>query len=268
VNFWEANRKLLVGIGVAVAAAVAFELTVVGAVRGEAQQHRSSSRDLLENVESHTKKKIGVSDALAELQGQRDRLKKVMKGMDGLLLDIPKGSPYLVPEMRRNDAKFYFEERLNALRKERVEGRAYPGEFPLGFTKELREKEDPGLLLERLAAVDRLTRAAHAAGVERIRSIRHGSLKIRSARGIKDVHLALLTMQITAVGGERSLVQFMTEISTEGRFLALEGLSVEVDNLKAKTFTMTANVSALRLRRSAPPKIKGPRVRRHHFGRY
>ncbi len=268
MSFWESNRKLLVAVGAAVVAAIAFDVVLVGSVRGEANTHNSSSRDLLENIESHTRKQVKVSKALADLKGQQIRLKKVMEGMDGLLLKIPKGSPYLVPDMRRNDAKFYFEERLNALRKERVEGRAYPKEFPLGFNKELRDSDAPGLLLERLAAVDRLTKAAHSAGVQRVKSIRHGSVKVKSARGVKDVHLALVSMQITAVGDERSLVQFVTEISSEGRFLALDSLSVEVANVKAKSFTMTAGVSALLLRRSAPPKSKGPRVRRRHFGRY
>jgi hypothetical protein len=262
VSFWEANRKLLVGIGAVLVVGMIFHFAVVAALWSDGNTSRAEGDGLLEKIENRASKPVEAGEAFARLKQQRLQIEKVLGGLGGGLLQIARNSPYRVPSIRRNDARFYFEERLNILRKERTEGRAYPAKCPLGFTKEVQSKDPPEVLLERLAAVDRLTGAAHSAGLQRVASIRHGPLKVRSSSKVTDVHLVLLPMQLTATADERGLVQFCTQISREDAFLALDSLDVKVANPEAKTLTMTVGVSALLLRRKPAPSTRntGPRV--------
>ncbi len=268
MSFWEANRKLLVGIGAVLLAGLIFHFAVVGALWSEGNASRRDGQVLLEEIESRRARPVESREAFATLKKQRLQIEKVLGGLGGVLLQIPKKSPYRVPSMRRNDAQFYFEERLNILRKDRTEGRPYPSKFPLGFTKAVQSKDGPEVLLERLAAVDRLTRAAHSAGLQRVWAIRHGPFKVRSSSKVTDVHLVLLPMELKATADERSLVQFCTEISRQGSFLALDSLDVEVSNPKANTFTMTVGVSALLMRSTPAPKTRNTRARVLPVGRY
>jgi hypothetical protein len=255
-GFLETNRRLVVGAAVVVAAALAVELVVAGGRRRAAARTEEQNRELQAEIDRLTKHPEKVSAAMAKLKAEREGLGKVIDGLRGMLLEIPETSRYRVPPARRNDALFYFQEQHDALRKDRVEGRAYPAEAPLGFNAELqsREKDQPELLLERLAAVDRLTAAAARAGLARITGIRHGAVRTHSAKGVKDLHVACLPVQLSAVADERSLVAFLTEVSREGSFLALDGLALEVTNPKARSFTLKADVSALVLRKAPGPK--------------
>jgi hypothetical protein len=266
-NRWEGSRRLLIGTTVVVAAALAVELVVAGGRRRAAAEIENGkvedgkvvekgNRQLADEIEKLTSSSQAVSKALAQLEAERKGLSTVMEGLRGVLLDIPANSRYRVPPARRNDALFYFQEQRDALRKERTEGRGYPAEAPLGFTADLqaREKDQPELLLERLAAVDRLTAAVQRAGVVKVNTIRHGAVRVHSAKGVKDLHVACLPMQLIAVADERALVALLTEVSRERSFLALDGLSLEVTNPKARTFVMRADVSALIERKSPGPK--------------
>jgi hypothetical protein len=266
VSFWEANRKLLIGIGAALVAAIVFHFAVVEPRRSEARQLERDGGDLLKEIEKYRNKDTTISAALAALTKEREKLGTVRKGLGGVLLRIEKGSPYSPPKV--SDPRFYFQDQLNKLRKARTEGRPYPVNAPLGFTAETQKKDKPEILLERLAAVDRLTRAVERAGLRRVRGIRHRPMRTRSAKGVKAFHLAVLPMYLSATADERSLVQFLTEISRADSFLALESLAVEVTNPKARTFRITAGISALILRKSAAPRTGRPRPRTLPVGRY
>jgi hypothetical protein len=271
-GFLERNRGLVFGAAGVVAAALAVELLVVqGRFLSAAAEVEKGNAGLEEEIGKLSSRGVEVSKALAGLKTERERLEGLRRELGGVLLDIPEKSRYRVPPGRRNDALFYFQEQHNILRKERTDGRPYPAEAPLGFSPDIqtKEKDKPELLLERLAAVDRLTAAVQTAGLAKVSAIRHGELRAATAKGVKDMHLAVLPMHLSATADERSLVAFLTEISREGNFLALESMQVEVTGPKARTFKLEADVCALIERRTAPPKDLPGRVTRPlPIGRY
>ncbi len=198
-----------------------------------------------------------AAKVIAKMKAERAELKAIIEGLNGVLLEIPKNSRFRIRGEARADPRFYFQKQLAELQKERCADRPYPAKTPLGFTPEMVDKQKPALLLERLAAVERLTRAVESAGLLRVQSIRHGPVKVPPARGVTDMHVALVPMYVKVTADERGMIAFVEEISRKGRFLALDSLHVEVTDPKARKFTMVAGVSALLRREGAAPGRRG-----------
>lgn len=253
MSFWEANRKLLVGVGLSLLAALAVHLIAAGPRRSAAVEIEQGNEGLRHQIRKLLPPSgITTPQARQMLLADREGLEKVITGLRGLLLEISPSSKYRVPK-GEIDPKFYFQKQLDLLRRERCDGRPYPSTMPLGFTDQLK-KEKADQLLERLAAADRLTAAAERAGLARVRGIRHGKISLRGAKGVKDMHLALLPMIVSATTDERGLISFLQEISRRDRFLALEAVNVEVTSPNAKTLNMTVTVTALVPRKGTGPK--------------
>lgn len=328
MNFWEANRKLFICVGVALLAAIIVHFVVAAPRRGKAieiEGENSKLRDRAEKLTAFKKvvlaeqinealddvgpenaqqeeeavtrvregvKKLGgrrrldqlgylkdgritpdeiaplrklveeflpptAAKAIEKMKAERAELKAIIEGLNGVLLEIPKNSRFRIRGEAKADPRFYFQKQLAELQKERCAGRPYPAKTPLGFTPEMVDKQKPALLLERLAAVDRLTRAVESAGLLRVQSILHGPVKVPPAKGVTDTHVALVPMYVKVTADERGMTAFVEEISRKGRFLALDSLSVEVTDPKARTFTMVAGVSALLRREGAAPGRRG-----------
>jgi hypothetical protein len=257
VSFWEANRRLLAGCGVALLAAAVVHMVVAGPRWSQARGIDQNNAKLMKEITTLSRETTRVSKALVALQEERGKLGAVLENIGGVMLEIPPESRFRVPR-GEIDPRLYFQKKLNEMREERTAGRPYPVEAPLGFTKDLQNREDPGLLLERLAAVERLTDALHASRLPRVGRIRHEAVVTRGAKGVDDVHLAMLPMQVQVSADERSLVAFLSEVSEEGRFLALEDLTIEVTDPKARTFNVSARVSAVLLRKSKAPSRREP----------
>ncbi len=260
MSFWEANRRLLILTGAALLAAIIVHFVAAAPRASDAAALEQGNRRMLLEIERLGKagkdRKL-TTEAVKLLEGQRSELAGVLKGLEGVLLVIPEGSRYLVPR-GEIDPRLYFQKKLDELRKERTEGRLYPADAPLGFTKELQDREKPELLLRRMAAADRLAGAVAEAGLQRVTSIRHGPLRTRSADGVDDIYLAMLPMEISAVTDERGLVAFLTAISRQDRFLALDDLQIQVGDPKSRTFTLSATVSAITVRKGTRKTQKRP----------
>lgn len=271
MNFWERNRKLIAAVIVAAIAAVVVHFVVVSPRYSESARIEEEENSALRQEIAGINRDGGldVPAALSRREERRKALDDVIKGMDNVLLVIPDGSRFRVPASRRNDAKFYFQEQQNRLFEERCAGGQYPAKGVLGFLQDMYDSESAELLLERLAAVDRLTAAVNRAGVTRVRQIRHLKTTIHSAKGVKDAYLELLPMTVEMVADERATIEFLSEISRDGAYMALDGLDMQVTDAKSRTVTITAALSALVLRHKAPPKSTGgPGIRGPAVGRY
>ncbi len=326
MNFWEANRKLLVCVGAALVAAIIVHFVVAAPRRSRAIEVEKENRRLRDKAEKLTAfrkatlagqvnevlddldsgntqqeeaitrvregvrglggreklDQLGIlkddnisskdaavvrkllkellpptaSAAIRKIKAERAELKVIIEGLNGLLLEIPKDSRYRAKGAALADPRFYFQKQLAELQDERCKGRPYPAKTPLGFTQAMVDKQKPKLLLERLAAVDRLTLAVERSGL-RVKSIRHGPVRIPPTKGVRDMHIAMLPMFLTVIADERGMITFVQAISRKGQFLTLNSFQVKVTDPKARTFTMTVGVAALLRRKSAPPRRGG-----------
>lgn len=201
------------------------------------------------------------AEALKAAADERKRLQAEIRRAAGLLMPIP--DKYVIPKSEL-DPRLFFEKRLAELR-ERCTPDRYPPYLagkscPVGFSADLQGREgDLKVLLERLAAADRLTATVDAVAKTaaiRVLGITHGAPVMVSAPNVSQVHLRELPMTIRAVTDEKGLTGFVEEISREGSFLALQTLDVEVTDPKSRTLVMKAEVLAVMGRQGAG--AKGP----------
>ncbi len=259
MNFWEANRGLLIGAAVALVVALLVHFLVAGQARGAASGLAEECAELRGMIDALTPADgKPAPEALKDIRDERAGLEKVL-GTDktpgrvaGLLLQLPRD--YIVPKNADNPRFNIFERKLAEIRERcntsgifpRYE-QSRPESCPLGFTPQVL-KEDVQLLLQRLCAANRLTGAlidASGQGSLRVKSCSHGPVRLLSSPDVSRMHLRLMPMTVRMTADERVLTAFVERISRDGSFLALQNLAVEVTDPKARTFNLTADVLAL-----------------------
>jgi len=266
MSFWEANRGLVAGAILALLLAAIMHFLVAGARRSQARDLERQAAELQAQIDKLDRgapaPDMAAPEALKAIKAERAELDKVLKRTGGLLLTLP--PEYVLPK-NAPDKQLIFERQLSELRARCVEGRdpkydqSKPQSCPLGFTRELQDREssDLEMLFQRLAAARRLMAAADAANLARVLSISHGKAATLGSPGVSKMHLRLLPLNLRGVADEKSLVTFIQEISREGSFLGLESLEVEVTDPKAKTFNIKAGLLAL-VAMEGPGKAGGP----------
>ncbi|HOX08436.1 MAG TPA: hypothetical protein PK280_18720 [Planctomycetota bacterium] len=230
---------------------------------------------------------MSAPEVLKAIKAEHSELEKVLGTekvagrVSGLLLVCP-----VVTKNADNPRFNLFERRLAGSRdKCNASGifprydQSRPESCPLGFTPEVqkdeaqlltqalvseKEKEEVRVqqLLDRLSAANRLTDAvieASGRGVLRVRSCIQRPVRMLASPQVSRMHLRVVPMAVRMTADEKGLVAFVERISRAGSFLAIENLSVEVTDPKAKTFNLSAQVLALVPKEGPGPARPGDR---------
>jgi hypothetical protein len=290
MSFWEANRGLLAGVGVALVVTLAVHFLVAGPSRRAAAAMEEKNAELQRRIDELTPDSgRPAPEVFQATMDERKKLNQVLAAdsrtpgsVGGLLLVLPKD--YVVARNADNPRFNIFERKLAASRDRcNASGifprydQSNPAVCPLGFTPEVqkeevllvtqglgseREREEARvqLLLERLCATNRLGDAlieVASQGSLRVKACVQGRLRLVASPQVSRMHLRLLPITVRMTADEKALVAFAERISRPGGFLAIEELGVEVTDPKARVFNLTVQLLALVPREGPGPAKPG-----------
>lgn len=265
-----ANRGLIAGIVAALVVALIIHFAVAQRIAGQAAGIERKCSELGGSIDQLLSGGQEAPQAEKDAAATEKALRAVLGKQEGLLLVRP-GSYVPQRQEDKDNPRLFFERRLDELL-----GRAAAAGFAgartgrLGFTPAL-QKEAVPLLLERLAAADRLVAAAGAAGLTRVKSVTHGKPAVLASPEAGGVHLVLLPLKVSGAADERGLILFLQKLSQPGSFLALRSLEMEVTDPQARAFNFTMELAAILQRRQPAAPAAGapaPPVSRPPVGRY
>jgi len=242
--FWEANRKLLIGLALVLALVWAYWFFFVSPIRGETAELRDQIGNLKEAVRVYVDPdNPRAPDALKRMEAQRTALEAERKELGGMIFEVK--APYVLdPGVEASELPLERDRLVNALRARCAKSPvAFPAKAPLGFKGNNPQKEKIELALERLAVTARVVEAAERAGITAVRRLIQG--KREDVSGASGAQLQRVPVTVSAQVTEESLVRLLAEISRPGAFLALESLDIRVARPDATHFEIKARVSGV-----------------------